>query len=67
MRPLDIEVLLDLVDELQRELDSYLSEFPSSSEAIPQIINTCRGIRTDLESAQLEQVADNRHRAIQRR
>ena len=64
MRPLDIKVLLDLVDELQRELDSYLIEFPSSSEAIPQIINTCRGIRADLESAQLDEVVDNQRRAI---
>jgi len=64
MRPLDIKVLLDLVDELQRELDSYLIEFPSSSEAIPQIINTCRGIRADLESAQLDEVIDNQRRAI---
>lgn len=64
MQPLDIKILLELVDELERELDGYLIEFPSSSEAIPQIINTCRGIRTDLESARLEEVADNQRRAV---
>lgn len=65
MRPLDFDVLLDLVGELERELDRYLTEFPSSSEIIPHVINTCRGIRTDLESARLEEAAGTRRRAIQ--
>jgi hypothetical protein len=64
MRPLDIDVLLDLVGELERELDRYLTEFPTSSEIIPHVVNTCRGIRADLESARPEEAAGTRRRAI---
>lgn len=64
MQPLDFEVLLDLVEELERELERYVSEFPASSEAVPQIIDTCRGMRADLESAWLEEVTGNQRRAI---
>lgn len=64
MQPLDFEVILDFVKELERELDRYVSEFPASSEAILQIIDTCRGMRADLESARLEEVTTNQRRAI---
>lgn len=64
MQPIDFEVLLDLIDELERELNRYVTEFPSSSAAIDQIIDTCRGMRADLESAWLEEVTGNQRRAI---
>jgi hypothetical protein len=64
MEPLDFEVLLDLVEELEQELERYLTDFPLSSEAIPQIINTCRQMRADLEAAWLEKVTDDQRRAM---
>lgn len=64
MEPLDFEVLLDLVEELEREMDRYLTDFSSSSEAIPQIIDTCRRMRTELEPAWLETVTSNQRRAM---
>ncbi len=64
MEPLDFEVLLDLVEGLEREMDRYLTEFSSSSEAIPQIIDTCRQMRTELESAWIETVISNQRRAM---
>jgi hypothetical protein len=62
--PLDFEVLLDLVEDLEREMDRYLTDFSSSSKAIPRIIDTCRRMRTELESAWLETVTSNQRRAM---
>lgn len=40
------DVLLDLVKDMHGEIDRYLSDTASSSDAIPRILDMCREMRT---------------------
>jgi len=52
MESLDLEFLLRMVKELDRELDRYLAGTSAPSEAVPQILGTCEQMRTrDLSDA----------------
>jgi len=42
----DVEVLLDMVKNLDKELDNYLAGSSAPSEAVPHILETCQQMRT---------------------
>ena len=46
MQSRNFDVLLGLVKDLDRELDKYLADSTSSSQAIPRILDTCQQMRT---------------------
>lgn len=45
MEPRELELLLRMVENLNRELDRYLTESSLPAEAIPQILNICQHMR----------------------
>ena len=46
MEPREVELLLALVKDMDKELDRYLADSSSSSETMPQILETRQQMRT---------------------